>query len=111
MATTSRPASVSSCARIEPVHPNPTMTASLRGSLRAIWSLFKKFRAAGAALNKSSLRPVRMIVDADNRQSDALVVTVDPIAIIVMRARKSDHLPGGQIFVAAVDRIGKKTVL
>ena len=36
IAMTSRPGSVSSWARIEPVQPRPTMTASLRGSLRAI---------------------------------------------------------------------------
>src|ERR1700742_4910999 len=112
MATTSKPASVSSCARIEPVHPRPIMTASLRGSLRAMLRLFKNTgRAVPPVVNKSSLCPVRMIVDADGRQRDPLVMAIDPVAIIVMRPRKADHLPGGHVFVTAIDRIGKKTAL
>jgi hypothetical protein len=71
----------------------------------------QKYERPGAALSKSSLRPVRMIVDTDNRQRDGLVVAIDPVAIVVMRTRKSDHLPGGHIFVAAIDRIGKKAAL
>ena len=51
-----------------------------------------------------------MSADADNRQGDAFVVTIDPVAVIVMCARKSNHLPRRQIFVAAIDRIGKKAI-
>ena len=38
--------------------------------------------------SRLSVRPVRMIGDADRRQRHALVMRVDPIAIIVMRAGK-----------------------
>ena len=51
-----------------------------------------------------------MRADADDRQSDALVVTIDPVAVIVMCAREANHLPGGHVFVAAIDRIGQKAV-
>src|ERR1700761_1185830 len=49
-----------------------------------------------------------MIGDADRRQWDALVMLVDPVAIIVMRAGKADHLPRHHILVAAIDRIGEE---
>jgi hypothetical protein len=49
-----------------------------------------------------------MRTDTDNGQRHTLVVTIDPVAVIVVRTGKSNHLPGRQIFVAAVNRIGKK---
>src|ERR1700730_16906938 len=52
-----------------------------------------------------------MAVDADDRQGDALVMTIDPVAVIVMRTREANHLPRRQVFVAAVDRIGEKAAL
>src|ERR1700733_7785536 len=52
-----------------------------------------------------------MIADADRRQRNALVMAIDPVAIIVMRARKADHLPRHHVPVAAIDRIGEKTGL
>ena len=42
---------------------------------------------------------------------DALIVPVDPVAIIVMRAGKADHLPRRHVLVAAIDRVGEKAVL
>ena len=51
-----------------------------------------------------------MIADSDYRQGDACVMTIDPVAVIIVRARKSNHLPRRQIFVAAIDRIGKKAI-
>ena len=52
-----------------------------------------------------------MIGDADRRQRNALVMLVDPVAIIVMRAGKADHLPRRHVLVAAIDRIGEKAGL
>src|SRR5580704_5340999 len=51
-----------------------------------------------------------MIGNADGRQRDTLIVTADPVAVIVVRAWKADHLPRGHVFVATVDRVGKETV-
>ena len=39
IATIFSPLAASSCARIEPVHPNPTITTSVAGSLRALPAL------------------------------------------------------------------------
>src|SRR5277367_6846110 len=52
-----------------------------------------------------------MIADADGWQRNALVMAIDPVAIIVMRARKADHFPRHHVPVAAIDRIGEKTGL
>jgi hypothetical protein len=52
-----------------------------------------------------------MTADANRRQSDPLIVAIDPVAIVVVRARETDHLPRRQVLVAAIDRIGKKTGL
>src|SRR5215469_7749153 len=52
-----------------------------------------------------------MHADTDRRQSDTLIVAIDPVTIVVMRARESDHLPGRQVPVPAIDRIGKSAVL
>src|SRR3569833_1661278 len=94
MATTSRPASVSSWARMAPVQPRPTMTTSLRGSLRAIvLSLVRPFRAAG-----DGHRAVRI----------RLIVFGDVVAVVVTRARKADHLPRHHVVIAAIDRVGKE---
>src|ERR1700751_5430256 len=38
-------------------------------------------------------------------------MTIDPVAVIVMGAWKSNHLPRRKIFVTAIDWIGKKAVL
>src|ERR1700756_3469989 len=38
-------------------------------------------------------------------------MTIDPVAVIVMGAWKSNHLPRREIFVTAIDWIGKKAVL
>src|SRR5580700_9789789 len=104
MAMTSSPASHSSVARIEPVQPRPMMTASFAGNFFAIANLV-------AARWRSLARPVGMILDRCRRDRDGLIMPVDPLAVIVMRAGKSDHLPGRHVLVAAVDRIGEKALL
>src|SRR5262245_28040982 len=93
---TSRPSSVSSWAMIEPVQPRPMMTTSFLGSLPAM--------AASASLRC----PVRSAHDADRRKRKALVVTADPVEIIVARPRKSDHSPRDHVAIAAMDRISKE---
>lgn len=52
-----------------------------------------------------------MVGDADGRQCHRLIMFVDPGAIVVMGAGKTDHFPRSHIVVAAIDRIGKKTGL
>src|SRR6266702_8826496 len=88
MATTFNPASVSCCARIEPVQPRPMITASFLGSTRAI----------SASHPVDGNRPVRI----------GLVVLVDMVAIVVARAGEADHLPARHILVAAIERIGEE---
>src|SRR3984957_16483354 len=85
---------------MEAVQPRPIMATSLGGSLLGIALLATKLP-----------RPIRLIVDADRWQRNALVMAIDPVAIIVMRARKADHFPRHHVPVAAIDRIGEKTGL
>ena len=68
-------------------------------------------KSSGRGRLNSSLRPVRMLADADGRQRLRLVVAVDPVAVVVVRAGKSDHLPGRHVAVAAIDRVGEETLL
>src|SRR6195256_206553 len=56
-------------------------------------------------------RPIHSARDADGRKRKALVVTVDPVEIVVARARVPDHPPRDHVAVAAIDRIGKETLL
>src|SRR5579872_1552126 len=58
--------------------------------------------------HETSPAPIGMMVNAARLERNALIVMVDPVAIIVMRAREADHLPRGQILVAAVDWVGQK---
>src|SRR6187551_2187327 len=96
---TSSPSSVSSLAMIEPVQPRPMMTTSLRGSLRAMGPS-ADFR-----------RPIRPPRHADGRQRKALVVTMDPVEIIVAGPRVPDHAPPRHVAIAAIDRVGKEALL
>src|SRR5689334_21623900 len=91
------PAAVSSWARIEPVQPRPMITTSLCGSLRAILSLFR--------------RPFRTAGESDRRQRKALVMAIDPVEIVVARAREADHFPRAHVAVAAVQRVGEEALL
>src|SRR5271155_2311690 len=94
---TSRPSSVSSLARIDPVHPRPMMTTSRAGSLCTILRL--------------ALDPFRAAFKADRRQRETLIVFVDPFPVVVTRAGKSDHAPADHVLVAAVDGIGEEALL
>ena len=78
------------------------MTASFRGSLRAISVLFK---SSGRVPN------VPMIVDPTTGNVTRCIVTLDPVAIVVMRAGESHQFPCRHVLIAAVDRIGKKALL
>src|SRR5690348_7018430 len=93
-----------------PVQPRPITTTSFAGSLCAI-RLLQFAHSSDVSAQRASLRPVRMAGDADRRQCHALVVTLDPLAIIVVRAGKADHLPADHVLVAAIDRIGEESVL
>ena len=85
------------------------MTRLYRGSLRAIDSSPESNHTCGDST--MLLQTNWVIIDADRRQRDALIVPVDPVAIVVMRARKTDHLPRRHVLVAAIDRVGKKAIL
>src|SRR6266568_4197948 len=100
MATTLSPLAASSCARIDPVQPSPTITASVAGSLNAMT----------ARLRSESLfrYPVGSAHDADGRQRVAFVVALDPIPVVVAGSGKSDHLPANHVAVAAVNGIGEE---
>src|SRR4051812_16824422 len=89
-ATTFRPASVSSLARMPPVQPSPTITASTSLSLVAM------------------ARPSAHVRDADRIGGKFLVaILLDIVAMHRDRARESDHPPSGLVAVSAIDRIGE----
>src|ERR1700752_5114305 len=97
---TSRPSSVSSCARIEPVQPRPMIATSLWGSLRAI------VRPSGLAWI-----PIPPSHEADGRMWVALVMTLNPGAILVTGAGIADHSPRAHVTIAAVNRVGEKSLV
>src|ERR1700761_4355919 len=86
MAMTSRPASVSSCARIEPVHPSPMITASLAGSFVVMRSrsLGCPFGAAG---------------DAYGRMGISFVMPANPVPIIIVRLYERRPYWAGAVIV------------
>lgn len=53
--------------------------------------------------------PIGATGDTDRRIGVAFVVTLDPVAIVVTNAGKTDHLPAGHVAIAAVDRIGEES--
>src|ERR1700722_4769186 len=94
-AMTSSPASVSSCARIEPVQPRPIMTTSFLGRLRVTGGpqlrLWSPFGASG---------------DTDRRQREALVVTAHPVEIVIAGTRIAYFFLLFHFHVLAIIRIG-----
>src|SRR6185437_9133285 len=104
IATTFMPALVSSWARIEPVQPRPMITTSVDGSMRVM--AFALGRGGG-----SMREPIGPAGDTDGRQREALVVALDPVAIVVAGAGKADHFPADHVAVAAIDRIGEEALL
>src|SRR5690348_3333059 len=97
------PAPVSSWARIEPVQPRPMITTSVDGSMRVM-------ACALAHCGASMGDPSRPAGDADRWQRVALVVALDPVAVVVARAREAQHLPADHVAVAAIDRIGEEAL-
>src|SRR5689334_19462868 len=95
-ASTSRPASVSSCARMDAVHPNPTSTTSTGLSRVAIVSTPAR-RRQPVATGKT-----------DGGHRVLLPVLINLIDVVVTRSRKTYQLPAREIAVASIDRIGKK---
>src|ERR1700723_102752 len=53
--------------------------------------------------HRSSLRPTGSALETDRGVGHRFAVTGDPLLIVVMSPRESDHLPGRHIPVAAVD--------
>jgi hypothetical protein len=54
--------------------------------------------------------PVRAALKADRGEWKAFAVLGNVISVVVSCARKADHLPSRHVAVAAVDRIGKKSL-
>src|ERR1041385_2081189 len=109
MAMTLSPARVSASARIEPVQPSPTMTASTGGNLRVIGP--GPPQKAPLAAASSARRPFGAAWDAHRRQRIGLVVPLHPVAVVVARTREADHFPANHVAVAAIDRIGEEPLL
>src|SRR5262245_52970692 len=87
-ATTFNPAAESSFARIPPVQPSPTMTASTSLSLVAMASAH--------------------VLDGDGRHGIFLAaVFLDVLVVHRERAGEAQQLPAGLVAVAAVDRVGE----
>src|SRR6185437_1800216 len=83
---------------MEPVQPRPTITTSRFLSFFAI-----------SARCRVPVRPAA--ADRDRRQREALVIPPDPVAVIIARAGKADHLPGAHAAIPAIDRVGEEAVL
>src|SRR5262249_886828 len=56
-------------------------------------------------------RPAGMMLDRGWLDRNRLIVTLHPVAVVVVSARKSDHLPRRHVFVAAINRISKEADL
>src|SRR5215471_14032348 len=89
-ATTLRPASESSFARMPPVQPRPTITASTSLSFVTMSPSLCQVRDADRVVRKHLVAVFR----------DVLAVNRD-------RAREAEHLPARLVAVAAVDRVGE----
>src|SRR5580704_5386857 len=90
-ATTFKPASHSCCPMMAPVQPKPTSTASTGLRVVAI----------------SSLRPAGTALESDRRKGHGLAVAGDPIRVVIVGARETNHLPCAHVLVAAIDGIRK----
>src|SRR5215470_4670394 len=90
-ATTFRPASASSLARMPPVQPRPTITTSTSLSFVAMCR-----------------PPSAHVRNADRFIGERLVLEfLDVLAMDRDRARETDQPPAGLVAVAAMDRVGK----
>src|SRR6185437_12748373 len=105
IATTLNPAPVSSCARIEPVQPRPTITTSVAGNFRVMISIPP---TQGSGWLRS---PFGSAGNADRGQRIAFVVPFDPVPVIIAGSGKSDHLPADHVAVATVDRVCEEPLL
>src|SRR5258707_8868867 len=89
-ATTFIPASVSSLARMPPVHPSPTMTTS-------------------TSFRRVAMVPSRKIDDARRLDVVLLIaVRLDVLRMYRDGAGEADHPPRHLVAVPAVDRIGEE---
>src|SRR5206468_5634961 len=91
--TTSSPALVSSRARIAPVQPMPTMTASASFNRVAIAT------ASGKICDRLRLRDVTLVA-----------VGIDFVGINGGKTGETDHLPCNLVAIAAIDRIGEEAL-
>src|SRR5258705_8090202 len=88
--TTVRPALVNSRARIVPVQPMPTMTAS-------------------TSFKRVAIAPSRKVGDRLRVDEIALVaILIDAVGVQRRQARIADHLPRRLVAIAPIDRIGKE---
>ncbi len=66
----------------------------------------------GHGLRPSGLArvPIRPSLEADGRTGIAFVMSVDPVAVVVPGAGIADHAPRAHVAIAAVNRIGEKSL-
>src|SRR5690606_16063911 len=98
-ASTCTPSSVSSCAMIDAVQPNPTRTTSTGFSLLAI---LPPLRAHARTVASQQ---------AHRGHGVGVAVARDFVDIVVAGPRKADQLPACEVAIAAVHRVGEKTFL
>src|SRR5262249_47444455 len=99
--TTLSPALVSSRARIDPVQPTPTTTASVSLSIVAIVLSLNFFILDGHHSGEVRDRTRRLVVLLAE-------IGLDVLAIGRRQARVANHLPRCHVAVAAVDRISEE---
>src|SRR3954471_65415 len=108
--TTCNPASASSLARIVPLKPTPTITASTGFSLVATSVLFHEQHVLRVTV---LVERALAFQDVDDRHRQRVVrhaVLLDMLRVDGGYAGKADQLPADLVAVAAVDRIGEEAL-
>src|SRR5689334_3878853 len=107
--TTCNPASASSLARMVPVRPTPTTTASTGFSLVAMSILPHEQHVLGMAVLVERRLALEDVDDRDRQRVVRHAVLLDVLRIDRGDAGKADQLPADLVAVAAIDRVGEET--
>src|SRR5690349_20551864 len=108
--TTCNPASASSLARMVPVKPTPTTTASTGFSFVAMSVLPHEQCVLRMAVLVERALALEKVDDGDGQRVVRHAVLVDVLRIDRRDAGKADQLPADLVAVAAVDRIGEEAL-
>src|SRR6476646_8884331 len=108
--TTCNPASESSLARMVPVRPTPTTTASTGFSLVAMSVLPHEQHVLRMAVLVERRLALEDVDDRDRQRVVRHAMLLDMLRIDGRDARKADQLPADLVPVAAVDRVGEKAL-